>query len=294
MPTGTVLDGVRDWIENARRELAVPAPAPLALRRRLKLLDRLERHLLDPIVSTEASLYDQAMAARSELEEANERAYDSIRSAIRRGEGSSTLHEWLARPRLSPNADDHDGYDVLDEIIAGALALEEPGPTSVEPTAEMVFYQPTPARHILDLFDRASLTPDDVLMDLGSGLGHIALLTAICTPARSIGVELEPAYVACARGAAAALNLTSVTFIEGDARAVSLDDATIYFLYTPFSGQILRTMLERMRRQAETRDVRVCTYGPVTETIAAEDWLAAEEPVRAGRVAIFRRRPRTR
>lgn len=288
MPNGTVLDGLRDWIDDARDALTTSTPG--ALRRRVELLDRLESHLLDPGANADPSLYRQATAARSELEAANQNAYDTIRAAIQRGEGQRTLVEWLPRARLSADANDHDGYDYLDEIVAGVLQLDDPGPTSVEPTAEMVFYQPTPARHILDLFDRAALTADDVLMDLGSGLGQVALLAAICTPARSIGVDIEPAYVACARRAASALNLKSVAFIEDDARAIALDDATVYFLYTPFSGEILRTMLERLRCQAERREIRMCTYGPCTDTIAAAEWLEPIEPLRSGRVAIFRAR----
>jgi hypothetical protein len=288
MPNGTVLDALRSWIDDAERELATPARD--SLRQRIELLDGLESHLLDPSVAGEPTLHHRVMALRSELETASQQACDTIRAAIRRGDGPTAIAKSLTRERMSPNATDDEGYDYLDEILAGVLALDEPGPTTLEADAEMVFYQPTPARHILDLFDRASLTAADVLIDLGAGLGHVALMTGICTPARSIGVELEPSYVACARRAAAALNLKSVAFVEDDARAVALDNGTVFFLYTPFSGAMLRTMLDRLRRRAETHAIRVCTYGPCTATIAAEPWLVAESPVRAGRVAIFRSR----
>src|SRR6185312_2094526 len=91
-----------------------------------------------------------------------------------------------------------DAYDWRDELVAGVLPFGEPGEASPLPP-EMVFYQPTPARHVFDLLDRLALDADDVLVDLGSGLGHVPLLTAICTPARGIGIEIEPVYVAPAR-----------------------------------------------------------------------------------------------
>jgi len=184
MATGTVLDGLRDWIDDANRALS--AAAPDALRQRVELLERLES-LLDPAPDAAASLLGEATAARSKLEGANEAAYDALRSAIRQGDGGPMLLQSLARSRLASGTNDHDGYDYLDEIVAGLLQFDEPGPTSVEPTAEMVFYQPTPARHILDLFDRTAPTDRDVLIDLGSGLGHVALMTAICHMYQALG-----------------------------------------------------------------------------------------------------------
>jgi hypothetical protein len=116
------------------------------------------------------------------------------------------------------------------------------------------------------------------------------MLTAIATPARSVGIEIEPAYVACARRAAEDLSLGAVTFVECDARHASLDEGTIFFLYTPFSGEMLREMIARLREQAAARPIRVATYGPCTRSIAAERWLVSEGPVSTGRIAIFRSR----
>jgi hypothetical protein len=286
MPTGSVRDGLRELIQIAERERE--SPTPDGLRRRIEVLERLESHLDDPQLRDDATLWQRAADARVALETANQQAYDTLRSAIQDGAGIGVAAEWLSHPALPPTAADHDGYDYLDEIVAGILQLDDPGPASIAPTSEMVFYQPTPARHLLDLFDRAALTGHDVLFDLGSGLGHVAIMTAICTRARAVGVELEPAYVACAQRAAAALNLESVSFIADDARNVSLDDGTLYFLYTPFSGRMLRTMLDLLRAQAERRQIRVAAYGPCTAVIAAEGWLTADAPPQAGRVAIFR------
>jgi trans-aconitate methyltransferase len=152
----------------------------------------------------------------------------------------------------------------------------------------MVPYQPTPARHIFDFVHRTALTERDCLIDLGSGLGHVTLMASICTRARCIGIELEPSYVDCARKSAHSLNLNNATFIQSDARAADLSGGTVFYLYTPFSGAILRDVLNSLQHQAATREIQVCTFGPCTPVVAEERWLTVVGPLESGRVAIFR------
>jgi hypothetical protein len=66
-----------------------------------------------------------------------------------------------------------------------------------------------------------------------------------------------------------------------------LSSGTVFYLYTPFRGVILRTVLDRLRAEANTRAIRVCTFGPCTPTIAAESWLALD-PTESGYVSVFR------
>ena len=184
------------------------------------------------------------------------------------------------------------GYDYLDDLILGVLRFEETGAAIAPATPEMVFYQPTPARHIFDLIHRTALAEQDVLIDLGSGLGHVPLLAAICTKARSIGIEREPVYVDVARHSAEALNLRSVTFIQQDAREAKLSAGTVFYLYTPFTGNILRSVLDALQHEGERRTIRICTFGPCTATVAEEHWLEAIGVPQADRVALFRSRAR--
>jgi trans-aconitate methyltransferase len=154
----------------------------------------------------------------------------------------------------------------------------------------MVFYQPTPARHIFDLIARTALTERDVLVDLGSGLGHVSLLASICTGARNIGIELEAAYVECARHSAKTLNLNNVIFVKQDAREADLSGGTVFYLYTPFTGTILRAVLDSLRREAASREIRICTFGPCTPTIVEQRWLETLGPSEVDGIAVFRSR----
>ena len=92
----------------------------------------------------------------------------------------------------------------------------------------------TPVLALKDCFALASLGPDDVLVDFGSGTG-VALLTACkLTGCRAIGIEIEHAKVAQSRADIEACGLSDrVTVIEADFFSedakVALQSATVIF-----------------------------------------------------------------
>lgn len=277
----TALKGLLDTLE---ADLALFGP--LRRRERSQALDRLERALdfaaHDPGAAGEQA---RAQALRARLEALDRAFYDDLREDIRHG--GARLLEWAAQTGETATGEH---YDHLDELVSGVLRLPAPGDEVGALGEEMVFYQPTPARHTFDLLQRLSLNADDVLVDLGAGLGHVPLLVAACTGARAHGIEIEPAYVASARACAAELGLDRASFACADAREADLDAGSVYYLYTPFTGAILRQVLDALARQAEGRAIRVCTLGPCTPVVAAESWLAGEGGLRTDRVAVFRSR----
>jgi hypothetical protein len=299
---------MRDALERLVRQLEEEPwlLEPDRLRERLEALDRLDASLAFlPDVSegvpgagwkgAELSLRARAVCAR--LEAANGELYGAIRGEIQRGRGRDALLRWVetSSEEAKGGVVNGVGYDYLDELVSGVLQFEEPdaGETAREP--EMVFYQPTPARHIFNLIGGhliggAGLSGEDVVVDLGSGLGHVPLLVSICTDACSIGIELEAAYVECARNCAQRLNVKRAVFLCEDARATDLSGGTVFYLYTPFAGSILREVLDRLKREAATRRIRICTYGPCTSVVAEEPWLEAAAAPEMDRIVLFRSR----
>jgi hypothetical protein len=270
---------------------------PNRLRQRFEALDRLDAHFPrspDDAFSAESiepEIYRQAKTICAKLEAVNCELYEAIRRKIRHGSRPDTLLRWTHPSLDSENAAgpaNGIGYDYLDALISGVLQFEEPDAGNIASDPEKVFYQPTPARHIFRLIGLTALKEDDVLVDLGSGLGHVPLLVSICTGARSIGIELEAAYVECARQCTQRLNLNNkVTFIQEDARVADLTGGTVFYLYTPFRGTILSTVLCRLRREAVGRRIRICSYGPCTAVIAEEPWLEAVSAPEENRIALF-------
>ena len=267
---------------------------PDQLRQRIEALDRLETcliHTPSEGEGTESARLRQAQAISANLEAINQELYESIRRKIQQGAGDGGLYEWatasgeVGRPLDQLNGV---GYDYLDVLVSGTLQFEEPDESIASLMPEMVFYQPTPARYVFDLIRQAALKKGDVLVDLGSGLGHVSLLTAICTPAHCIGIEFEGAYVACARKSARALNVSNVTFIQQDARSADLSSGTVFYLYTPFTGTILRDVLDKLKREAVDRKIRVCTLGPCTLIVRDESWLEAIGMPEIDQITVFR------
>jgi hypothetical protein len=291
-----MMHGLQSLIGKLEQDFSLDEPD--RLRQRIEALDRLDAYLPEeqlnghlPSIGTQSEVYPRVRALYTKLERANFELYQAIRRDIQRVAGPYSLLQKVAN---QSNQDEDaiglsngEGYDYLDELVTGVLQFEQPAAGLVQLPAEMVFYQPTPARYIFDLIRRTALTERDVLVDLGSGMGHVPLLTAICTGATSIGIELEAAYVDCARQSAQTLKLNNATFIHQDARAADLSRGTVFYLYTPFIGTILRTVLDSLRQEAASRKIRICTFGPCTPIIAEEQWLEALCPVEAHRIAIF-------
>lgn len=266
------------------------------LRRRMEVLDRLDAYL--PAMELQATdsalidaeLYRRARDLRARLEAANAQLYRSIREEIQQGICPARFLDLLPQPspHAAPLAPPRGiGYDYLDELLSGVLEFDQPAEEPLHARPESVFYQPTPARHIFALMAAAAISSSDVLVDLGSGLGHVALLVSVCTGARSIGVEWEPGYVACARRCAQRFNLSRVSFIEKDARHADFSIGTVFYLYTPFTGSILRAVLDSLRKVAADRPIRVCTFGPCAHPVGREPWLEAITAPETERITVF-------
>lgn len=253
---------------------------PHGFRARSRILEQ-----LDPWhwAASEPADRERARYLHRRLEAVDATWFAQLRERVRQGDGAAAL---LAARTVGDVAEG-DGYDHLDELVAGLLALRDPGAVAPLPP-DMVFYQPTPARHIFDLIDRVRPGADDVLVDLGSGLGHVPLLVSICTPARCVGIELEAAHVESARRCAAGLDLRRVRFLQQDAREADLSEGTVFYLYTPFRGAVMATVLAALRDEARRRPLRLCSFGPCAAVLAAEDWLQPEGMVSAGRIGVFR------
>jgi hypothetical protein len=251
---------------------------------RADAIDRLDLFLVG---EPEGHSRSRAESLIATMEGIDRELFGGLRNRIRLGEGEQALMPWIPDEALPGQH-----YDALDELVAGVFAVDEPLIENPVLPAEMVLYQPTPARHIVDGIRRASITAGDVVLDLGSGLGHVPMLVHVLTKARTRGVEREPAYAASAARASSALALGQVSFVTGDAREAEIADATVFYLFTPFLGTVLRDMLARIEAEASSRQVRVVVLGPCARTFARMPWLHSDDadPSATDRIVVFRSR----
>jgi precorrin-6B methylase 2 len=118
------------------------------------------------------------------------------------------------------------------------------------------------------------VSAEDVFVDLGAGLGKVAMAVHLLSGARTRGVELQPELVERARTRAADLGLEGVSLEHADARTADLSDATVIFLYLAFTGATLATVMRRLEAVAQRRALVVCALGV---DLRAYPWLRARE-----------------
>jgi hypothetical protein len=234
---------------------------------RCELADLLEAAQLAPLSAAHGA---RAQALQGQIELADERFFARVRSRIAaRRFTPGGLAESLRR--YAESSADPRRYDALDVLLSGVLDAGELPVEHVAREAEMIAYQPTPGRVVLSLLPH--IQADDVVYDLGAGLGRVVLVAALLRGVRARGVEIEPAFCAYADCVARALRIERVDFVVGDAREVPLDDGTLFFMYSPFRGELLGRVMSRLRGLATRTALRICSLGPCTAALAAAPWL---------------------
>ena len=254
---------------------------------RTEAIDVLEFHVIERIDALPENsnspermnkLMNDAMRLKFDLEGLNASLFHRLRSKIsceglRDQRLTDLLEEYLGCPLRSFFQPETVGYDHLDLLLNGVLNFQNLPVETKGREPDMVFYQKTPARVVFELINKAAFKPDDIFFDLGSGLGQVVMLVNLFANVTSIGIEYEPTFCDYAKNVAAGLNLDKVSFINADARDSDYSTGTVFFMYTPFEGKMLRDTIQKLHREALKRKIKIFTYGPCTQVIVQEEWL---------------------
>lgn len=224
------------------------------------------------------SLLTQAEKLKSQLEEIDSRLYQKLQATIRTEgctgkEFRNLVNKYVDLDKANTQHQEETGYDNLDIFINGLTLLQTMPEQTKDLEPEMVCYHKTPARFVFEMVEKIHFTKEDVFFDLGSGLGQVAILVNLLAGITTRGIEFEPAFCDYARDCAAALNLSNVTFINANARNANYSEGTIFFMFTPFRGDILQEVLEILRKESLRRKIKLITYGPCTAEVALHTWL---------------------
>ncbi|PYM98326.1 MAG: SAM-dependent methyltransferase [Candidatus Rokuibacteriota bacterium] len=93
-------------------------------------------------------------------------------------------------------------------------------------------YVVTPERVIEEMLQIASVGPNDLLYDLGSGDGRIVIAAARKFGTRGVGIEIDPALIEVANENARQAGVTHlVRFVHGDIFVADFAQATVVTLY---------------------------------------------------------------
>jgi hypothetical protein len=150
---------------------------------------------------------------------------------------------------------------------AQAAATQEKPSTTFEPRVGQpgkdVVWVPTPQALVDKMLDMAQVTPQDYLMDLGSGDGR-TVITAAKRGLRAQGVEYNPDMVSLAQRNAAEAGVTDrATFLQADLYQTDFSKAQVITMFLlPQINMKLRPTLLNMRPGTRI----------VSNSFTMEDW----------------------
>jgi SAM-dependent methyltransferase len=147
-----------------------------------------------------------------------------------------------------------------DAAIERFLGIDDPSVSAAPPGEELIGYHASGVASVVRALIEVPVSLDDVVVDLGAGLGKVVFLTRLLTGARARGIELQAGLVDRARASAKRLEL-DVPFAHGDVRESDIDDGTVFFLYLPFTGSALTDVVRRLHAVAIRRAIVVCALG---------------------------------
>ena len=155
-------------------------------------------------------------------------------------------------------------------LAAGTAAFAQQNPTfkpEVGQAGKDVVWVPTPQALVDKMLDMAKVTPQDYVIDLGSGDGR-NVIAAAKRGARALGVEYNPDMVELATQNAAKAGVSDkATFMKADLFETDLSQATVITMF--LLPQI------NMRLRPKILDLKPGTR-IVSNSFTMEDWTADE------------------
>ena len=153
---------------------------------------------------------------------------------------------------------------------AGGVSAQQPSrdyQPQVGQQGKDVIWVPTPQALVDKMLDMAKVTPQDFVMDLGSGDGR-TVITAAKRGARALGIEYNPNMVELSQKNAAAAGVTArATFQNADLFETDLSKAQVITMF------LLPSI--NMKLRPKILDLRPGTR-IVSNTFTMEDWEADE------------------
>ena len=118
-------------------------------------------------------------------------------------------------------------------LAAGHAAAQQPEPYNPQPgqPGKDVVWVPTPDNLVEKMLDMAQVTPQDFVIDLGSGDGR-AVIAAARRGVRALGVEYNDKMVELARRRAAEAGVADkASFVHGDMYEADISQASVLILF---------------------------------------------------------------
>jgi SAM-dependent methyltransferase len=143
---------------------------------------------------------------------------------------------------------------------------------------DAVAYEPMDYPLVRNFLRVLNAQPDDIVYDIGCGMGRILCLAARQPVKGCVGIEISPTFAEMARDNARHMRgrRAPIDIIHTDATLADYSDGTVFFLFNPFGERTLRQVLLRIQEslRQRPRPIRIGYGNPVHEDILEEcGWL---------------------
>ena len=131
-------------------------------------------------------------------------------------------------------------------------------------------YEPTPYSVLERLANSGYISKTNTVLDYGCGKGRVSFFLAYQCRCRCIGVEYdERIYGAAAENRMHAVSGARVAFARAAAETYEVPaEADRFYFFNPFSVEILRKVLARIRESWDGREMLLFFYYPADEYVS--------------------------
>lgn len=172
----------------------------------------------------------------------------------------------------------------IDLIVDAILRIKTfvPVPRHPDMMARNIQYDPLPYRSLREIARHLPTSRGDHLLDLGCGKGRVLCFFALYGLKKCSGIEISPVLTDEARMNARRLRgrHSAIDITQGDAIDADIGDASIIYMFNPFSGEVVEPVLRRIESslRARPRELRICYVNPVhAPLLDSRAWLACTD-----------------
>lgn len=149
-------------------------------------------------------------------------------------------------------------------------------------------YLPLSGHDVLNAIKKIRPAKDDVLTEVGCGLGINATLVGLTTGMRVDGFDINPDWVKLANKISSDIGRADNNFYVQDACSASYEDTTIFLIFSPFSEQsLIEEMLKPVESCAKQRAITIiAAYDDLINVLDEASWVKPAGTV--GTIALFK------
>jgi len=141
----------------------------------------------------------------------------------------------------------HSSHDDKDFLFREILGIDAPLVAQSARAQGELYFSSTPLREVINLIKKERFTPNDVIVDLGSGDGVTALFLHFATGANVIGIELDEKLCERAANLIKKFNLShAVTCTKDNLITMELPKAPYYIMASPLEGPPLAILMQKL------------------------------------------------